>query len=249
GFSVYSLPAAAVVLALRYFGIAVAVLMHQRLRQLGHWPAERVFGVPRIAAAVHLRLRPGARAAAVAGALVMLFCMNDHIIPGMLLVSTYGPQVMIQYSALLDAAGAAALAMPVAAVGMGMVALALLVGRANQTRTEHPPAGGAPGRAFCRRLVAAALALAILAAAMATPVIVLAGQAGSWRAIIEALRDARRQIWQTLYVAVAAGAACAALAGLLAGHWVRRRRSGGLTAAPLVLLNLTVPPALLAIGI
>ena len=249
GLSVYSLPAAAVVLALRYFGIAAAILMHQQLRQLSHWPVERAFRVRLLARAVHLRLQGSLRATAVAALIVMLFCMNDHIIPGMLLISTYGPQVMIQYSALLDPAGAAALAMPMAGVCAVMVVLALTIGRGGWIRTDGLPGECGPARALPQRIAAGALTAVVLAAALAAPIVVLARQAGSVSAVGEVLWEARRQLWQTLYCVAVASPICAAMAAVLARRWVQCRQAGRLTAVPLVLLNLTVPATLLGIGL
>ncbi len=249
GLSVLSKPAAAMVLALRYFGIAAVILTWRQLRQLGEWPAEKAFRVSRWAAAVHLHLRPAARASAAAGLLVALLCINDHIIPGMLMVSTYGPQVMIQYSALLDLAGAAALAIPVAGVGMALAGLALWSGGAAWTRTTEPTACRRPRGSLAGRVLAAGVALAVLAAALALPLAFLIGQAGNpIEAPLQALREGGRELRRTLYFAAVASPICVAVAAGLAHHWVRRRREGGLTAVPLVLLNLTVPPTLLAIG-
>jgi len=130
-----------------------------------------------------------------------------------------------------------------------LVGLALWSGQAGWTRTGEAPGGCEPDGSVARRIVAAGLTVAILAAALATPVVVLARQAGRWRALPEAIWDARRQPRQTLYYVTLASPGCAALAAVLAGHWVRSRRLGRFSPAPLVLLNLTVPPALLAIGV
>lgn len=245
---VYSLPAAALVLALRYFGLAALVIESVRRRQAAGWPAERVFRIPRGAAALHLHLRPALGATLAAGLLVMLFAMNDHIIPGVLLVSTYGTQVLIQYSALLDPQGATALAAPMAAVGAAAAAVVLWGGKRTWRDLDGPaPTVPAPRSAAARALGAAAVA-AVLALALAVPAVVLAQGAGSWRALGDALAVARREVLQTLFVSAVAGALCMAAAALLAARWVSAWRRGVWTAAPLVLLNLTVPPSLLGIG-
>ena len=247
GINLYSIAGAAWVTALRYFGIAALVLLLARRRREGHWPAERVFAVPRAAAAIHLHLRAAVRPIAAAWLLVALFSMNDHIIPGMLLVSTYGTQVLIRYSALLDPAGAAALAAPMAAVGCVLLIAALRVGKdflgaATEAAVEHP-------RSRSVQAIAAIPAAAVLALALAVPVAVLAGRTESVQAVGGAIADARGQAWATLWAAGIGGAIAATAAAVLAGHWVRCRRAGALTAAPWVLLNLTVPPSLVGIGV
>ena len=247
GINLYSIAGAAWVTALRYFGIAALVLFLARRRREGLWPAERVFAVPRAAAAVHLHLRAAVRPMLAAWLLVALFSMNDHIIPGMLLVSTYGTQVLIQYSALLDPAGAAALAAPMAAVGCGLLVVAVRVGRdflgvSAETAVERP-------RSRAGQATAAVAAAFVLAVALAVPVAMVASRTESVQAIAGAIADAHDQAWKTLWAASIGGAIAAAVAAVLAAHWVRCQRAGVRSAAPWVLLNLTVPPSLLGIGV
>ena len=239
---------AAVVMALRYFGLAVLVLTYAWRRLEADWPARQVFRIPRGAALVHLVVRPAIRPTAAAWLLVALFAMNDHIIPGMFLISTYGTQVLIQYSALLDPNGAAALAAPMAAVGAAAVAVVLWEGKRTWADLDRPAPARRPPPGRWGRVLGAGVAAGVLALALAVPVGVLAHKAGSWQAMGEALLSARRQAWQTLVLASAAGALCMAGAGLLAARWAGAWRRGAPTAVPLVLLNLTVPPSLLAIG-
>jgi len=248
GLSVYSLPAAAMVLALRYAGLAALVLTYARRRVEAGWPARRVFRLSRVSAFVHLSLRPMIGPTAGAWVLVLLFAMNDHIIPGMLLISTYGTQVLIQYAALLDAGGAAALAAPMAAVGAAAVAAALWGGRRAWLGLDRPASARRPPACGLWQIPAAAGSVAVLAVALAVPVAVLAQGAGSWRALGEAFSSARDQAWQTLLVSSAAGGLCLVVAAVLASRWVSAARRGVRTAAPLVLVNLAVPPSLLGIG-
>jgi len=248
-FSLFSPTGAAAALALRYFGLAALVLVYARRREEAHWPAEQVFRIPPLTRAVHLRLRPAIKPTVAAWLLVALFCLNDHIIPGMLLVSTYGTQVLIQYSALFDARGAAALAVPMAAVAALAAALALRLGATAWPSADRLLTTRRPPAPLLGRALGAGLAAAILALALAVPVTVLAYRAGSWSALGQAFAGARDQAWETLQVASAAGILCAAAGGLLAACWLRARRQGRWTAVPLVLLNLAVPPSLLAIGL
>ncbi len=245
---VFSVPAAAMVVALRYFGLAALVLTYARRRLEAGWPARRVLGISRTSALLHLTLRPAIGPTAAAWLLVMLFAMNDHIIPGMFLISTYGTQVLIQYAALLDPDGAAALAAPMAAVGAVAVAAALWGGGRAWTGLDRPAAASRPPPRLPARVLCAAASAAVLAVALAVPVAVLAHRAGSWRALAEAFSAARDQAWQTLLLSGAAGVLCMVVAAILASRWVRAARRGTRTAAPLVLLNLAVPPSLLGIG-
>ena len=248
GWEVYSLPAAAAVLAMRYFGIATAVLTHQQMQQLSHWSAAAVFRVSPPASWVHLRFLPVLRAAVVAGLIVMLFCMNDHIIPEMLLVSVYAPLVMIQYSALQDSAGAAAIAVPVAGATVAVVAAGLWLVRRGWTDSRPSQGAPPPPAPLPRRLAAGAVVILLLGAALGMPLAVLAVRAGSWRAVVQEVRKADSETGQTLFCALAAAAICTAIGALLGQRWVRCRRTGRPTAAPLVLLNLAVPATLPAMG-
>jgi len=246
---VYTVWGAAGALALRYFGLGAVVLAPAYRRLAAGWAAERVFRLPPAARTVHLRLRPALGPTAAAWLIVLLFAMNDHIMPGMFLISTYGTQVLVQYQALLDPRGAAALAVPMAGAAVGIGAAVLALGRQTWRRAEEgaggpPPAASRAGRAAGVAAVAAGLGLAL-----AVPVAVLGRRAGSGAAVAEALASAREQVWQTLLVASAAGGLGVALASMLAVGWLAARRRGSWSLAPLVLVNLAVPPSLPAIGL
>jgi iron(III) transport system permease protein len=175
--------------------------------------------------------------------------MNDHITPGLLLVSTYGTQVLIQYQAMLDPAGAAALAAPVAALGVAAAAAALRAGRRTWRDPDAPSALPAAGPSRGEAVAGGAIVAAVLAMALAVPVGALVRQAGSWAMLAQAFDSARPQAWQTLRVAGATAAVCAALAPLLAGRWLAAWRRGRASLVPLVLVNLAVPPSLIGIGL
>ena len=248
GLRATSIAAAAAVLAARYFGLAVAILLYYQLGRKSNWPAERLFRVPRLTAILRLHGPPAIQATTVAALAVLLFCMNDQIIPGMLLISTYGPQIMIQYAALLDAPAAMALALPVAGVGMLMVAVALRAGRtASGVSREAKPIVPRP-RSRGQRALAGALVVAILSAALGGPIWVLVRQTESFATPLEMIWTARGEVFETLLCAAMAGPICSALAALLALRWIAARRAGRLSAAPLVLVNLVIPPSLLGIA-
>ena len=248
GWTVFSLSGAAGALALRYFGVAVLILTHHRPQQAGSWPVERAFCIPWPARAFHLYLGREIRPAAAAWLVVMLLCMNDHVLPDMLLQSTYGTQILIMYSALMDAAAAAAMAAPVGLVGVLLVAAALQIARATWIADDNPVTDRpAPAPAWSKALAATG-AVGILALAMAAPAGVLIYRTPSWSALGEALYLARDQAWQTLRLSAAAGIATALLAAALTARWLSCQRSGRFSAAPLVMLNLVVPPSLIGMG-
>ena len=248
GGSAYSMPAAAAVLAARYFGIAAVVLLQYQRRILRMGPVETVFDLPAAVRLLHLRLVPAAGHLAAAGLVIMLLCMNDHIIPGMMLVSTYGPVIMVQYSALLDPAGAAALAVPVAAVCGVLVVCAMLMARRTCTDSgDSAPLGPEVARgatSFCD----AAIVAAILCVTLGLPVTALVVRVGSVPIFMQTLWDARSQALHTLWLSIIAAVVAVAGGSLLARRWISRWRQGKPTLVPLVLINLTVPATLLGVG-
>ncbi len=248
GFDVYSALSASIVLAMRYFGVAVVVLTYHLTREGSDHPASRVYRIPFHVRWGRLKLHPAIRVLLVAGLLVMLLAMNDHIIPDLLLVGTLGPQLIIQYSALMDPGGAAALAIPVAVLGVGMVCLSLKIAGRTWISSSNS-VSSPPHRSIIRRLSAGAITFGILGLVMGIPLTALIDQAGSWRAVMTVMLDARSQLWNTLLCAVIAGPICVILGSILANRWVCCERSGSFTTAPLVLLNLIVAPTLLGIGV
>jgi iron(III) transport system permease protein len=152
------------------------------------------------------------------------------------------------YSALMDLGGAAALAAPMSLVGAVLVVAALWIVRPAWEQLDFPTSAPPPGSALAS--IAASLGIgAALAAALAVPAAVLAFRVPSWNALWLALLDARSQAWQTLALSSAAALICTVLAAVIVQQWLARRRQGRHSLAPLVLLNLTVPPSLLGIGV
>jgi ABC-type Fe3+ transport system permease subunit len=246
GWSLFSLSGAAGVLALRYFGVAAIVLTWHGLRRRSTWAAEAVLCPAPAPRAIQLHLRPLLRPAAAAWLLVTLLCMNDHVIPDLLLVSTYGTQVLILYSAMLDLPGAAALAAPMGAVGAAMIAAALVLiapERSSSDGQADPPRRAGPKARAVLGIAAA------LSAALAFPAAVLAWRAGSLAALGKMLGEADAECWQTLRLSASAGAICAVLGAVITAGWLARRRRAARSLGALALLNLTVPPSLLAIGV
>lgn len=242
----YGLTAAAMVLALRYFGIAVIILF--AARRSCDSVQERVFRISPIRVLIDLRLRPAFRPTIAAWLLLVLFCINDHIIPSLLLVSTYGTQVLIQFSAMLDPAGAAALAVPFAGLGIALATGAVLISRRSFTAGPVLPDIRKKSSLTSKGIKGAGIFF-ILTLAVLLPIAVLVCKVDSPGSLLAAADSARDQFRQTLLLAGVGAIVCTALAGVLANRWANAWRTGRVTLAPLVLLNLTVPPSLLAIGL
>ena len=241
-FTMHAFPVAAAAGALRYFGLVAAAVWLGQLRQAKADPAERAFEVPAMTRWVHLRLRPMLPATVGGGALVMLFCMNDHILPGMFLISTCGTQVMIEYTARMDPAGAVAVAVPMAVVGAGLLWAAGRLVRPTAAATERL-SSAAPSAGWAIRVGGAVVSATILAVALAVPVGVLAERTATPAALVEAFHLGRREAAHSLALAIMTAGLCVLLAAPLADHWLRRR--GGVAA--LAVLNLAVPASLPAI--
>ena len=243
--TVYQLPVAAALIGLRYAGLAALILAPECRRQRALGPVERAFRIPPARRLLHLRLRPAISPIVASLVLLSILCANDHILPSMFLISTYGVQVLIQYNALLDPAGAAALAMPMVALGLLVIAH-LGVRSASPETTEQrgelsalaQPSTGPPFAA-----------MAIVLASVGVPFAALSVRAGSWSAIVDGWSASADERWRTLGLALASGAVCAMLAIAPAAHWVACRRSGRPSLAPMALLVVFVPPSLLALGV
>lgn len=239
--NIYDFPVAAAATGLRYSGVAGVILLPAIRRRLAMAPIDRVFVPGPAKRLVHLILRPAIPPLLLAWAIVLILCANDHVLPGMFLVSTYGVQVLVQYSALLDPGGASALATPVMLV---MIAIVLLVGR-----TSWPVIG--PGTApdiptSGRSLAGIAITALVLLLCVGVPVAALAGRSGSLAAVREAWGAWEPERWRTLYLAGIAGGLTALIAAAPAAAWATH---GSAVAAAMPLVNLVAPPSLIALGV
>ena len=248
GLTIYAWPVAAAAVGLRYFGIAVLILTCESRRQRLAWPAEQVFRLPLGARLLKLRLAASAKALVVAWLLVALFTVNDHVMSGMFLVNTYTTQLLIESTAMLNPAGAVALAMPMMVAGAAVGLAALQVGPTVLTTdavAPPPDRRRAPVTAALR----ACAALPVIVVAVLVPIGAVVSRCGSFDAIVESFAATKAELWHTLWLALVGGALCAVLAAVLAGHWLECRRNRRFTAVPLVLFNLLAPASLLGLGI
>jgi len=249
--TIFDLPVAAAGIALRYFGLAVIILLFECQRQQMTWPAERLMAPALAWRWWHLRIRPAAAPLVVAWSLVFILAINDHIMPGMFLISTYGTQVLIQYSALLDPAGAAALAAPFAVLGLlpAWLVMRRRRGPAAQVGERLNLPAGASITNHAAQIAAVIAVLFVLAASMAVPFVVLVSRTESVGDVVAALVDAKDQVWQTLQHAAVGGTLAVLVAIPLAADWVRSTRVGGASVVPILIVNLAAPATLLGLGV
>lgn len=240
--NVFDWPIAAAVVGLRYAGLAGLILAAQR-RPRG--PAARVFVVRW--AWWRLGVRPILRPVLLAWLVVVMWSAAEPILPSMFLIHTYATQLLIQTNALLDPAGAVALAVPMLLSG-GVVAYALSPRRARWTWTS------AVGSAFSdtpdgtRSWGRGAVAFVVLAVTTGVPLVALIARVPSWGALVGAWRDAEPELKVTLFMAVTAAPCAAALGWAVAARWHRSIRRQEWTLAPWTLLIVLTPPTVLALG-
>jgi iron(III) transport system permease protein len=231
--SVYDWPVAAVAVGLRYLGIAALIFAMQRT---GSGPAGKLYDVRH--AWWWLGLRPALGPAAAAFAALFILCGADHILPSMFLVHTYGTQVLIQYNALQDLPGAAALATPMLLPAVAAVALVMFVVGPHRAAERAEP-----------DKVSAWPAALTVALAVGVPVAAVVWGTGSWSALAQSFEQMWPETVRTGVLIAVSAPACTAVGGLLAGCWLHRHRQGRWSPVPLLLINLAAPPSMLALGL
>ena len=257
--TIYAWPLAAAATGLRYFGVATLVLSAARRDARSTRAAERVFALHWTTRA---RLRIGATrtAALVVWLLLVLLVQGDHILPGMFLVHTFGTEVLIQFNALMDAPGAAALAMVPALVALlVMLACGAMMHRHDASWTHRDDASDAryatalgESLASCRpeRAFATGAVLVTLLLALGLPIAGLIVRAGSVDNLRDAWRESLPEVNHSVVLAGLGAATTLLLALPLAHGWVISHRARARSLVPLLLLlNLAVPGSLLALGI
>jgi iron(III) transport system permease protein len=255
--TIYAWPLAAAATGLRYFGVAALVLAAARRDGRATRAAERVFGLPWTTRA---RLRVGATLtpALIAWLLLVLLVQGDHILPGMFLVHTFGTEVLIQFNALMDPAGAAALAMIPALIALVVMFACGAKARHVSSWTDRDDASAtnsaaAAGESLASsrwgRATAGATVVATMLLTLGLPLAGLVVRAQSVRNLRDAWRDALPEVGHSVRLAAAGAAATLLLALPLAHGWVAAHRRRTSSPAPRVLLNLAVPGSLLALGI
>jgi len=245
--TIYAWPLAASATGLRYFGVAALVIAVARPDRETSAAAKRVFRLP-----WHARARLGVGAtltpALVAWLLLVLLVQSDHVMPGLFLVYTFGNEVLVQYNALMDPAGAAALALVPAMVAL-IIAIAcgaLWNAREDARDADAAVAIGTSLASSRWKLFATVMVLLI---AIGIPLSGLVARAGNLTNLRHAGRDAAPELSHGFVLASLGSVTTIALAIPLAHGWLAARRDRRASPAPLTLLNLAVPGSVLALGV
>lgn len=231
--TIFDWPIAAAAVGLRYIGIAALVFAAHRT---GGGPAARLYPLRR--AWWWLGIRPALGPAAAAFAVLFILCSADHIMPSMFLIHTYGTQVLIQYNALQDLPGAAALALPMLLPAVTAVFVIMWVIRPQgaSERNEPDRVSVWPG-------------VLVLIVAVGVPVSAIVWRTGSWSAFTESFTRMRPEAIHTFRLAVLGSLLCVLIGWVLASSWLRRQRAGRWSPVPLILTNLAAPPSMLGLGL
>lgn len=205
--SIYSAAGVILVLGLCHFpivtflGAAMLARYDTRLED----PARLVAGRLRIVRAITLPLLMPAFLTGTA--VVFILALTDFAVPSLLQVNVYTVEIYSRFSAAYDIGGAAAMAVPLLALGLAAYALLRYSGRTARLRYHAlPPRNpGAPRRRKTSPWHAAAMTASIIAvmAAAGFPLAVLL-----WRSMPAASYG---EVWRTARQELAAGIALAAI--------------------------------------
>jgi len=233
--TIYNWPIAAGATGLRYFGIAALILANVHTATRSSRAAESIFD---LSWRERLRLTRSALMAPLVAtaALLLILVFSDHILPGLFLIHTFGTEVLIQYNALMNPAGAAVLAILPAVVSL---VLAIVITRLLQRRswTLSRESDSEPsGRAWPVALVTIAIAVGI-------PLTGLAVRAATWSNLAASFTESRPEAFHIVWLSTM-GAAITLLVSIPLA--TTARRSASIWS---LLINLVVPGSLLALGL
>ncbi len=231
--TVFDWPIASAAVGLRYAGIAALIFATQRV---GPGPAAKVFKVRHTWWWFGIKPALGPAAAAMAATFILVSA--DHIMPSMFLVHTYGTQVLIQYNALQDLPGAAALATPMLLPAVLAIGGVVCVVRPWLTVDSNEPSP----KSFWPAVLVMLLSVGV-------PITAIIWQIGSPTSLVEAFREMRHEVVHTGLITAACAPACVVIGWLLAELWLRDWRRGRWSWTPLILVNLAAPPSMLAMGL
>lgn len=231
--TVFDKPVAAGAVGLRYVGIAALIFA---AHQAGSGPAARLYPLRR--AWWWLGIRPAIAPALAAFAVLFILCGADHIMPSMFLVHTYGTQVLIQYNALQDLPGTAALALPMLVPATVAVMVILWIVRPRRVTERNNP-----------DKVSVWLGILVLLVAVGVPMSAIVWRTGSWSAFADSFVQMRPEAIRTFRLAASGALVCTLIGWALASCWLHRRKADRWSPAPLALLNLAAPPSMLGLGL
>ncbi len=231
--TVFDWPVASAAVGLRYVGIAAMIFAAQRI---GPGPAAKVFRVRHTWWWFGIKPALGPAAAAMAATFILVSA--DHIMPSMFLIHTYGTQVLIQYNALQDLPGAAALATPMllpAVLAIGVVVFAM---RPWLTIDSNDPSP--------KSFWPAALVMLL---AVGVPITAIVWRVESPTSLIKVFGEMHPEIVRTGLLTAICAPICVVIGWLLAESWLRDWRRRRWSWVPLILVNLAAPSSMLALGL
>ena len=241
----YSTPGAGVALGLALAPLAV----HAAARGFRQAPASQIEAAllvrGRAQALVRVALpaaRPWLAAATVA---VLALSAGNYGVPEHLRVHVYAVEVMARFGAMGDAAGAAAVGLPLSLV-TGTLAL-VVAGLLRRAPAASP--GPLPVRSWLDGAGGSLMLVATAGLCGALPLGALLARSGTVGALGDALRTLAPDLPMSLGIAAGAGLVSAAAGWLLAcaGAWGRPRAVGRLAAAA-CLLALALPESISAVA-
>lgn len=234
--TIYAWPMAAGATGLRYFGIAALILANVRISGASSRAAESIFG---LSWRERLRLKLSALVAPIiaTSGLLLILVFSDHILPGLFLIHTFGTEVLIQYNALMNPAGAAALAIVPAALSLAVAMIVLrLFGRGSWALSRDDSGPHHNGRAWPVALIAIAIAVGV-------PMTGLVVRAANWSNLTTSFAESRPEAFHSVWLSTI-GAALTLLVSIPLA--LSARRSASVWS---LLLNIVVPGSLLALGL
>jgi len=188
-------------------------------------------------------------ALAAAAALLFVLSLLDYSVPALFQVNAYALAVFAQYSATYDATRALLVALPMCGAAAVAVLVALHGARRAAQRLGRRNAPGVPRLHASPALrVAQGLALALVVAQAAVPLVILSRAVGSPRALGPMVAAARDEIAMTLAVAALAAGVAVPLA-VVAANGLSRRGTTGAVWWMLVAAPLALPASLVGIGL
>jgi iron(III) transport system permease protein len=246
--TVYDWRMAASATGLRYFGVAALILWIARKGQRDLRAVEKVFALPP-AARLRLRVVPMIVPAVASWLLLVLLIQSDAILPGLFLVPTFGTQVLIQFNALMDPAGAAALVVVPAALAGVALWLVLNFSRSQSGWNQSDSIAPASKDSARISLWRVTLLMVIFCVAVAVPLTGIVVRAASLSNLFDAYRGSRAEVPHSFYLASVGSALTVVLAAPLAHVWLDAYREREGSIVPILLLNAAVPGSLLALGL
>lgn len=179
------------------------------------------------------------------GALVFILSLTDYTIPALAGCTSYALEVFSEFAAGHDPGRSFLLSIPLflpilPASLLILTPLRLLLRSTGETAARSLRIPGGWMWWFTRA------GLLLLAIQVLVPLVMLAGECGSWRVLAQSLRESRAEILYSILLSSTAALLVLIPAGFLSG--IFRKKTTGPGMAILALLALAVPASLIGIG-